>query len=153
MGGDPNAPGPSPTLRSLGPSHQWHHKSRASLRGPPCAHGVAGTPQGEVRDNDGVVVACGIAAVVNRSKDNHYEVLAVVLYALDLLLDVPCVELWDIVYFVPEEDIALLLRYSKRILCYLLLELPQVTIAVSILFKEGCIWIGILEWLDVMLCQ
>ena len=50
MGGIPNAPGPSPTLGSLGPSHQWHHKSRASLRGPPCAHGVAGTPQGEVRD-------------------------------------------------------------------------------------------------------
>ena len=50
MGGVPNAPGPSPTLGSLGPSHQWHHKSRASLRGPPCAHGVAGTPQGEVRD-------------------------------------------------------------------------------------------------------
>ena len=23
-----------------------------SLRGPPCAHGVAGTPQGEVRDRD-----------------------------------------------------------------------------------------------------
>ena len=37
-------------LRQLGPSHQWGHKSRASLRGPPCAHGVAGTPQGEVRD-------------------------------------------------------------------------------------------------------
>ena len=50
MGGVPNAPGPSPTLGSLGPSHQWRHKSRASLRGPPCAHGVAGTPQGEVRD-------------------------------------------------------------------------------------------------------
>ena len=50
MGGVPNAPGPSPTLGSLGPSHQWRHKSRASLRGPPCAHGVAGTPEGEVRD-------------------------------------------------------------------------------------------------------
>ena len=54
MGGVPNAPGPSPTLGSLGPSHQWCHKSRASLRGPPCAHGVAGTPQGEVRDNLGL---------------------------------------------------------------------------------------------------
>ena len=53
MGGVPNAPGPSPTLGSLGPSHQWRHKSRASLRGPPCAHGVAGTPQGEVRDSLG----------------------------------------------------------------------------------------------------
>ena len=51
MGGVPNAPGPSPTLGSLGPSHQWRHKSQASLRGPPCAHGVAGTPQGEVRDS------------------------------------------------------------------------------------------------------
>src|SRR6202048_4534206 len=43
-------PGPSPTLGSLGPSHQRRHKSRVSLRGPPCAHGVAGTPHGEVRD-------------------------------------------------------------------------------------------------------
>jgi hypothetical protein len=46
----PKRPGPSPTLGSLGPSHQWRHKSRVSLRGPPCAHGVAGTPHGEVRD-------------------------------------------------------------------------------------------------------
>ena len=43
-------PGPSPTLGSLGPSHQRRHKSRVSLRGPPCAHGVSGTPHGEVRD-------------------------------------------------------------------------------------------------------
>ena len=81
-----------------------------------------------------VVVACGIAGVVNRPEDDHYEVLAVVLYALHLLLDVPCVELWDIIYFVLEEDVALLLRYSKRILCYMRLELPQVTIAVGVLF-------------------
>ena len=53
MRGVPNAPGPSLTLGLLGPSHQWCHKSWASLRGPPCAHGVAGTPQGEVRDNLG----------------------------------------------------------------------------------------------------
>ena len=98
-------------------------------------------------------MACGIAAVVNRSKDNHYEVLAVVLNVLHLLLDVPCVELWDIVYFVPKEDIALLLRSSKRILCYMGLELPQVTIALGVLFKEGRVWIGILEWLDVIHCQ
>ena len=52
MGGVPNASGPSPTLGSLGSSHQWRHKSRVSLRGPPCAHGVAGTPQGEVRDKE-----------------------------------------------------------------------------------------------------
>ena len=51
MRGIPNASGPSLTLGLLGPSHQWYHKSQASLRGPPCAHGVAGTPQGEVRDN------------------------------------------------------------------------------------------------------
>jgi hypothetical protein len=43
-------PGPSPTLGSLGPSYQWCHKSWVSLRGPPCAHGVAGTPYGEVHD-------------------------------------------------------------------------------------------------------
>ena len=42
--------GPSPTLGSLGPSHQWRHKSQVSLRGFPCAHGVSGTPHGEVRD-------------------------------------------------------------------------------------------------------
>ena len=104
-------------------------------------------------NHDGVVVARGIAAVVNLSKDDHYKVLSVVLNALHLLLDVPCVELWDIVYFVPKEDVALLLRYSKLILCYMRLELPQVTIAIGILFQEGRVWIGILEWLNVMLCQ
>ena len=51
MRGVPNAPGPSLTLGLLGPSHQWCRKSRASLQGPPCAHGVAGTPQGEVRNS------------------------------------------------------------------------------------------------------
>ena len=104
-------------------------------------------------NDDGVVVARRIAAVVNLSEDDHYEVLIVVLNALHLLLDVSCVELWDIVYFVPKEDVALLLCYSKCILCYMLLELPQVTIVVDVLFKEGHVWIGILEWLDVMLCQ
>ena len=104
-------------------------------------------------NDDGVVVARGIATVVNRSEDDHYEVLAVVLNVLHLLLDVPCVELWDIVYFVPEEDIALLLRYSKHILCNMVLELSQVTIAFGVLFQEGRVWIGILEWLDVVLCQ
>ena len=104
-------------------------------------------------NDDGVVVARGIAAVVNRSEDDHYEVLAVVLNVLHLLLDVPCVELWDILYFVLEEEVALLLRYSKRILCYMRLELPQVTIAVGVLFKEGHVWIGVLEWLDVIHCQ
>src|ERR1700737_2800654 len=44
-------PGPSPTLGSLGPSHQRRHKSRVSLRGPPCAHGVSGTPHGELHDS------------------------------------------------------------------------------------------------------
>jgi hypothetical protein len=44
-------PGPSPTLGSLGPSHYRRHKSRVSLRGPPCALGVSGIPFGEVRDN------------------------------------------------------------------------------------------------------
>jgi hypothetical protein len=42
--------GPSPTLGSLGPSHHRRHKSRVSLRGPPCALGVSGIPFGEVRD-------------------------------------------------------------------------------------------------------
>jgi hypothetical protein len=44
-------PGPSPTLVSLGPSHHRRHKSRVSLRGPPCALGVSGIPYGEVRDS------------------------------------------------------------------------------------------------------
>ena len=35
--------GPSHTLGSLGPSHQWRHKSWVTLRGSPCAHGVSGT--------------------------------------------------------------------------------------------------------------
>ena len=63
--------------------------------------------------------------------------LAVVLNVLHLLLDVPCVELWDILYFVLEEDVALLLCYSKCVLCDMRLELPQVTIVVRVLFKEG----------------
>ena len=104
-------------------------------------------------NDDGVVVARSIAAIVNLSEDDYDVVLAMVLNALHLLLDVPCIELWDIVYFVPEEDVALLLCYSKRILCYMLLELPQVTIVVDVLFKEGRVRIGILEWLDVMLYQ
>ena len=44
-------PGPSPTLGSLGPSYQRRHKTRVSLRGPPCAHGVLGTPHEDVRDS------------------------------------------------------------------------------------------------------
>jgi hypothetical protein len=43
-------PGPSPTLGTLGHFHHWRHKSRVSLRGPPCAHGVSGIIYGEVRD-------------------------------------------------------------------------------------------------------
>jgi len=43
-------PGPSPTLGSLGPSHQRRHKSPVSLQSPPCVQGVSGTPYGEVRD-------------------------------------------------------------------------------------------------------
>ena len=35
---------PSPTLGSLGPSRHRRHKSRVSLWGPPCAHGVSGIP-------------------------------------------------------------------------------------------------------------
>ena len=88
-------------------------------------------------------MARGIAALVNRPEDDHYEVLAVVLNALHLLLDVPCVELWDILYFVLEEDVALLLRYSKRILCDMRLELPQVTIAVRRpSSRKAMSWIG-----------
>ena len=41
-------PGPSPILGSLGPSHQWRHKSGVLLRGPPCAYGVSGTPHGDI---------------------------------------------------------------------------------------------------------
>ena len=104
-------------------------------------------------NDDGVVVAGGHADLVRLSKDDHYEVVAVVLNALHLLLDVPCVELCDIVDFVLKEDIALLLRYSKCPLCYMPFELPQVTIAVGVLFKEGRVWIGILEWLNVKLCH
>ena len=62
--------GPSPTLGSLGPSHKWCHKSRASLRGS-CAHGVAGTPHGEVRDTlykgwiDYGIVRVGVKLQIN----------------------------------------------------------------------------------------
>ena len=35
---------------SLGPSHQRRYKSWVSFRGPPCAHGVLGTPHEEVCD-------------------------------------------------------------------------------------------------------
>ena len=40
----------APAQTSPRPSHQRRHKSGVSLRGPPCAHGVSGTPHGEVRD-------------------------------------------------------------------------------------------------------
>jgi hypothetical protein len=43
-------PGPSPTLGSLGPSHHRRQKSRVSLRGPPCAHGVLDILFREVRN-------------------------------------------------------------------------------------------------------
>jgi hypothetical protein len=33
-------PGALTHNRILGPSHQWRHKSRVSLQGPPCVHGV-----------------------------------------------------------------------------------------------------------------
>ena len=46
-------PWPSPTLGLLWPSHQRRHKSRVSLGGPLCAHGVLGVPYGEVRENEG----------------------------------------------------------------------------------------------------
>ena len=93
MGGVPNAPGPSPTLGSLGPSHQWRHKSRASLRGPPCAHGVAGTPQGEVRDNNGVGQVVGVGGdapldvrnEVNIAESNWINIFKE--KAIDLLLE------------------------------------------------------------------
>ena len=42
--------GPSPTVGSLRPLHQRRHKSRVSLWGLPCAHGVPGTPHEEVRN-------------------------------------------------------------------------------------------------------
>jgi hypothetical protein len=42
---------PSPTLESLGPSHLRRHKSRVSLRGPPCVHDVSGTLNEHVRNN------------------------------------------------------------------------------------------------------
>ena len=45
-------PGRSPTLGSLGPSHQRRYKSRVSLRGPLCGHDVLGTPHGEVHDRN-----------------------------------------------------------------------------------------------------
>ena len=51
-------PGLSPTLGLLGPSHQRHHKSRESLRGFPSAHGVSGTPHGEVCDIEGENYYC-----------------------------------------------------------------------------------------------
>ena len=38
------------TKITVGPSHQWRHKSWVSLHGPPCVYGVLGTPHGEVRD-------------------------------------------------------------------------------------------------------
>ena len=42
------APRSSSTLGSLGPSYQRRHKSRVSIQGPLCAHGVLGTPHREV---------------------------------------------------------------------------------------------------------
>ena len=42
----------SPTQRSLGPSHQWHHKFWVSLWEPLCAHGLLGIPHEEVSNRN-----------------------------------------------------------------------------------------------------
>jgi hypothetical protein len=55
-------PGPSPTLGSFGLSHPWRHKPWVSLRGPPCAHGVMDTYDGEVHNND-TTMTCVILGV------------------------------------------------------------------------------------------
>ena len=65
-------------------------------------------------NDDGVVVAGGHVGLVNLSEDDYNVVLSVVLDTLHLLHYVPCVELCDVVDFVLQEYIALLLRDSKR---------------------------------------
>ena len=72
-----------------------------------CVHCVL-----DINDN-GVVVVGGHVGVVNLSKDDYDVVLAVVLDTLHLLHFIPCVELCDVVDFVLQEYIALLLRNSK----------------------------------------
>ena len=49
----PNARGRK-TIGSLGPSYQRHHESWVSLWDPLCAHGILGTPHGEVHDTYGL---------------------------------------------------------------------------------------------------
>ena len=44
-------PGPSPTLGSVGPLHQRSHKSQVLFRRFPCAQGILGTFNGEVRES------------------------------------------------------------------------------------------------------
>ena len=66
-------PGPSPTLWSLWPSHQRHHKSWVSLQGLPCAHGVSGTSHGEVRDNitrNPINISCAKLYLINHVEPN-----------------------------------------------------------------------------------
>ena len=41
---------PSPTLGSLGPSHQCWHRFQLSVWGYPCDHGLSGTPYGAMRN-------------------------------------------------------------------------------------------------------
>ena len=64
--------------------------------------------------DDGVVVAGGHAGLVNLSEDDYDVELAVVLDTLHLLHYITCVELCDVVDFVLQEYIALLLRDSRR---------------------------------------
>ena len=67
-------PGPSPTLGSLGPSHEQRHKSRVSLRSPPCAHDVSGTPLGEVHDRHlGVTNAGRPFNTIEMEGNSHLE--------------------------------------------------------------------------------
>jgi hypothetical protein len=68
-------PGPSPTLGSLGPSHHRRHKSRVSLRGPPCVHGVSGTPHGEVRDTIRDRFQSLFENVLSRSFNSFFQLL------------------------------------------------------------------------------
>jgi hypothetical protein len=57
-------PRPSPTLESLGPSHQRRHKYWVSLWDPYCAHVVLGKPHGEVRDNNNLIIFVFLMLVV-----------------------------------------------------------------------------------------
>jgi hypothetical protein len=79
-------PGLSPTLGSLGPSHQRHHESRVSLQGPHCALDVLGIPHEELRDRGGHVFVCFFMFLVFWTRFERYMMMFWCIFFMRILM-------------------------------------------------------------------